>query len=126
MSLPLSDSKDSSTKDDKGEHRKEEENSKSTKDNIEKLFSSLEQSLKAYKDWLVKAQMKKEAPLLEVTAVSKGEINQELLYVIEELELESDTDKECFLVTASDFFLLQICDRASKTKRHVFFLICPK
>ena len=36
--------------------------------------------------------MNEEAPLLEVTAVSEGENNQELLDAIEEMEPESETE----------------------------------
>ena len=66
----------------------EQEKSKSTKGNIEKSFSLFEQSLKAHKDWLERTEMDKENPLLEVTVVSEGENNQELLDAIEEMEPE--------------------------------------
>ena len=70
----------------------EQEKAKSTKENIEKSFSWFEQSLKAHEDWLKKTEMDKEAPLLEVTAVSEGENNQELLDAIEEMEPKSETE----------------------------------
>ena len=65
---------------------------KSTKEYIEESFSLLEQSLTAHDEWLERTDMEKEAPFLEVTAVSEGENNQELLDAIEEMELESETE----------------------------------
>ena len=70
----------------------EQEKANSTRENIEKSFLRFEQSLKAHKDCLEKAEVDEEAPLLEVTAVSGGENNQELLDAIEEMEPESETE----------------------------------
>ena len=70
----------------------EQEKSKTTKENIEKSFSLFEQSLKAHEDWLEITEMDKEATLLEVTAVSEGENNQDLLDAIEQMEPESETE----------------------------------
>ena len=70
----------------------EQEKANSTKENIEKSFPRFEQSLKAHEDWLEKTEVSEEAPLLEVTAVSEGENNQELLDAIEEMEPESEAE----------------------------------
>ena len=42
-------------------------------------------------DRLYKGNIEKDAPILEITAVSEGEDNRELLEAIEELEPESET-----------------------------------
>ena len=70
----------------------EQEKAKSTKENIEKSLSRFEQSLKAHEDWLEKTEVNEEAPLLEVTAVSERENNQELLDAIEVMKPESETE----------------------------------
>ena len=86
-----SDSDDSTTEEEQEKYQVEHEKSKSTKENIEKLFSRFEQSLKAHEDWPERTEMDKEATLLEVTAVSEGENNQELLDSTKEREPESET-----------------------------------
>ena len=52
----------------------------------------LEQSLKAREDWLDKGNIENDVPILDITAVSEGEDNQELLEAIKELEPESETE----------------------------------
>ena len=70
----------------------EQEKYESTKENIETSFSLFKQSLKTHEDWLERTEMDKGSPLLEVTTVSEGENNQELLDAIEEMEPESETE----------------------------------
>ena len=89
---PPSDSDDSTTEGEQEKDQVEHEKSKSTKENIKISFSRFEQSLKAHEDWLERTEMDKEAPLLEVTAVSERENNQEFLDATEEIEPESETD----------------------------------
>ena len=86
-----SDSEDSTTEDQEKDQL-EQEKSKPTRENMEKSFPLFEQSLKAHENWLERTEMDNEAPLLEVTEVSEGEDNQELLDAIEELERESETE----------------------------------
>ena len=90
MSPPISDSEDSPTDDDN--KRTEELKSKTSKESLDNTFLLCEQSLKARKDWQDKENIEKDAPILEITAVSEGEDNQELLEAIEKLEPESETE----------------------------------
>ena len=48
--------------------------------------------MKAREDWVDRENIEKDAPILEITAVSEGEDNQELLEAIEELESLSETE----------------------------------
>ena len=60
----------------------------------------LEQSLKAREDWLDKGNIENDVPILDITAVSEGEDNQELLEAIKELEPESETEFDNRIKTA--------------------------
>ena len=92
VSPPPSDSDDSTTEEEQENDQMEQKGPGFTKENIEKSFSRFEQSLKAHEDWLEKTEVNEEAPLLEVTAVSEGENNQQHLDAIEEMEPESETE----------------------------------
>ena len=98
MSPPISDSEDSPTGDDN--KRTEESKPKPSKESLENSFLLFEKPLKAHEDWLGKENIKKDAPILEITAVSEGEDNQELLEAIEELEPESETEFDNRIKTA--------------------------
>ena len=87
-----SDNDDSTREEEQEKDQMEQEKSKSAKENIEKSFSLFDQSLKAHEDWLERTEMDKEAPLREVTAISEGENNRELLDAIKEMEPESETE----------------------------------
>ena len=89
MSPPISDS-EYSPSDDDNKHT-EESKPKPSKESLENSFLLFEKSSKTREDWLDKENNEKYAPILEITAVSEGEGNQELLDVIEELEQESET-----------------------------------
>ena len=98
MSPPISDSEDSTTDDDN--KRTEESKCKPSKESLENSFLLFEKSLKARENWLDKENTEKDAPILEITAVSEGEDNQELLEAIEELEPESETEFDNRIKTA--------------------------
>ena len=98
MSPPISDSEDSPSDDD-NKHT-EESKPKPSKESLENSFLLFEKSLKARENWLDKENTKKDAPILEITAVSEGEDNQELLEAIEELEPESETEFDNRIKTA--------------------------
>ena len=98
VSPPISDSEDSPTDDDN--KRTEESKPKPLKESMENSFLLFEKSLKAREDWLDKENIEKDAPILEITAVSEGEDNQELLETIEELGPESETEFDNRIKTA--------------------------
>ena len=80
--------------------RKEESEPKPSKKSLKNSFLLFEKSLKAREDWLDKENIERDAPVLEITAVSEGEDNQELLKAIKELELECETDFDNRIKTA--------------------------
>ena len=90
VSPPISDSEISPTDDDN--KRTEESKPKTPKESLENSFLLFEKSLKVRKDWLDHENTEKDAVILEITAVSEGEDNQEPLEAIEELEPESETE----------------------------------
>ena len=98
MSPPISDS-EYSPSDDDNKHT-EESKPKPSKESLENSFLLFEKSSKTREDWLDKENNEKYAPILEITAVSEGEGNQELLDVIEELEQESETQFDNRIKTA--------------------------
>ena len=69
-------------------------NSKLTRRELQKSISQFNESLKAHKEWIEEEDKEDEnvAPTREVTAISEGEDDQELLNAIEELEPDSDTE----------------------------------
>ena len=90
VSPPHSDSDDSSS----DEERSEKENSKVTREELQKSISQFNESLKVHKDWIEEEdeEDKNAVPTREVTAISEGEDDEELLNAIEELEPHSDTE----------------------------------
>ena len=89
VSPPHSDSDDSSS----DEERNENENSKLTRAELPKSISQFNESLKAHKEWIEEDKEDENAvPTREVTAISEGEDDEELLNAIEELEPDSDTE----------------------------------
>ena len=86
VSPPQSGSEDSSSE--------EENNSKLTRTELQKSISQFNESLIAHKEWIEEEDKEDEnvAPTREVTAISEGEDDQELLNAIEELEPDSDTE----------------------------------
>ena len=90
MSPPQSDSNDSLSE----EENKGQNNSKLTKEELQKSISQFNESLKAHKEWIEEEDKEDESaiPTREVTAISEGENEQELLNALEELEPDSDTE----------------------------------
>ena len=87
MSPPQSDSDDGSS----DEEKSETENSKLTKEELQKSISQFEESLIAHKNW-IEAEEENPESLREDTAISEGEDDQEILNAIEELEPDSETE----------------------------------
>ena len=89
VTAPHSDSDDSSS----DEERNENENSKLTRAELQKSISQFNESLKTHKEWIEEDKEDENAvPTREVTAISEGEDDEELLNAIEELEPDSDTE----------------------------------
>ena len=85
----MSDSEVNPTDDDIKDKIPEEDKSNPS---VESLDCSFEQSINAREDCLEKGNTEKDAPILEITAVSEAEDYRELLETIEELEPESETE----------------------------------